>query len=139
MPPQVGQSREVPRAGEVKQTSLNGRTTTQNSKDQISPMSNNAASPRAEWERIYARFQRRRNTSALGKKREHLEAIVHQFNGRVPLAIIVDRGQRKALCERLFGKRNDFNYVIYPLGMGIRRGALRRDGEHLLADHLELL
>jgi hypothetical protein len=29
--------------------------------------------------------------------------------------------------------------VIYPFGMGIRRRALRRDGEHLLADHLELL
>ncbi len=110
-----------------------------NSKQHIVPASNNAGSAGAEWERIYARFEKCRNTKTLVKKKEHIEAIVRQFNGRVPLAIIVDRTQRKALCEKLFGKRNDFNYVIYPLGMGIRRGALRRDGQYLLADHLELL
>lgn len=110
-----------------------------NSRQQIAPVSSNAASSRAEWERIYARFQRRRNTSTLGKKKDYVEAIIREFNGRVPLAIIVDRTQRKALSEKLFGKRNDFNFVIYPLGMGIQRGALHRDDEHLLGDHLELL
>lgn len=110
-----------------------------NSAQHIAPMSNKGSSAGAEWDRIYARFQRRRNTSTLGKKKDYVEEIIREFNGRVPLAIIIDRTQRKALSEKLFGKRNDFNYVIYPLGMGIRRGALRRDDEHLLGDHLELL
>ncbi len=110
-----------------------------NTEQQMAAIPDQAGSAGLEWERIYARFEKYRNTKTLVKKKEYVEAIVHQFNGRVPLAIIVDRAQRRALCEKLFGKRNDFNYVIYPLGMGIRRGALRRDGQYLLADHLELL
>ena len=110
-----------------------------NSKQHIAPMSNEGSSAEAEWDGIYARFERRRNTSTLGKKKDYVEAIIREFNGRVPLAIIVDRTQRKALSEKLFGKGNDFIFAIYPLGMGFQRGALHRDDEYLVVDHLELL
>ena len=85
------------------------------------------------WNRIYQAFEiKHRNTRNWHTKAEYARAMLRNFNGCIPLAVIVDGKQRKALSERLFNKPNDFNYVTYVLCMAVCRGALRRDGESLV-------
>jgi hypothetical protein len=85
-----------------------------------------------KWERIYKRFLKSRNTSNLGKKAGYVKEILKEFSGRIPLAYIVDSHSRKELSIKLFDNTNDFNFVIYPLGMGLWIGVLGFDGEHLV-------
>lgn len=92
-----------------------------------------------KWKRIYDDFLGCRNTSKMIKKRQYLEKILGEFSDCIPLASIVDGPIRKELSKNLFGKTNDFNYVIYPLGMGLWMEALRLDGEHIVVNKRELL
>jgi hypothetical protein len=116
-----------------------GKPTSWNSRRRTVPISHDAGSAVQKWERIYESFLTCRNTSTWGKRAEHAKKILTEFNSRVPLATIVDDIKRKALCEKLFGSTNDFNYVIYTLGMGVWLVALGRDDEHLVVVRPELI
>jgi len=85
-----------------------------------------------EWENIYSNFLRRRNTETWGIKKDYANAIIREFSGRIPLATVVIRPDRKELSRKLFNKSNAFNFVIYPLGMGVWLGELALDGEDLV-------
>ena len=85
-----------------------------------------------QWERIYSAFLVQQNTSDWPKKRKYAMAILQEFSAHVPLTAIVDAGSRKALARRLFKTSNDYNYVTYPLCMGVWLGKLSLDGDNLV-------
>jgi hypothetical protein len=131
--------REVNRPDKKEHISTKAGAIAPNSKQNIAPLSHDAGSAGLKWEKMYEWFLTRRNTSSWGKKADYARKLLREFNDRVPLMIVVDDTQREALCEKLFRSSNDFNFVIYALGMGVYLGALRRDGDHLVVDRPALL
>ena len=85
-----------------------------------------------QWNDLYQIFLNRRNTSGWGRKLDYARRIVDHFHGFILLADIVSAPKRKQLTSQLFNEKNDFNFVTYPIGMGVFLGVLRREGEVLI-------
>jgi hypothetical protein len=85
-----------------------------------------------QWGDLYQIFLKRQNTSGWGKKKDYVRRIVDHFQGSIPLADIVSAPKRKQLATQLFNEKNDFNFITYPIGMGVFKEVLRREGEVLI-------
>lgn len=64
-----------------------------------------------------------KNTTSLGGKLRHLEALFNSFGGyAIPLSAVVDDVERVNLCRLLFDSNNTLNYITYPVCMAYQLG-----------------
>ena len=92
------------------------------------------------WNGQYDHFKTKwRNTQTMHQKADYVRAIVKEFPNGIPLKTVVDPSNRNKLSEKLFGKSNGRNYVLYSLFMAHFRGALNLKGQLLELDKPHLL
>lgn len=87
----------------------------------------------AQWNKLYSDFESSlRNTETWSKKAHYAKRILQKFSGKIPLSEIVDGARRQEICQELFSKDDDVNYVVYPLCMGCHLRALMVSGNFLV-------